>query len=115
MNNKRQAFTLVEIMIVVAIIGILCAIAIPSFLKTRETTFFNMCLNNLRHLNAAKDMFSIAAKKTAGLLPVWDDIQPYLKGHPTCPSLGTYEIDIVGVACHCTFHTNLIIKPEPAP
>ncbi len=115
MNNKRLAFTLVEIMIVVAIIGILCALAVPSFLKTRETTFSNMCLNNLRHLNAAKDMFSINAKKQAGFQPVWNDLQPYLKGHPACPSLGTYEIDIVGVACHCTFHTNLTSNPEPTP
>ena len=115
MNNKRQAFTLVEIMIVVAIIGILCAIAIPSFLKTRETTFSSMCLNNLRHLNAAKDMFSIDAKKTTGFQPLWSDIQPYLKGHPACPSLGTYELGTVGTACHCTFHTNLGNKQEQTP
>ena len=53
--NKKSGFTLVEIMIVVAIIGLLAAIAIPSFVKARNQSQTNACINNLRQMDAAKD------------------------------------------------------------
>ena len=54
MKKSNQGFTLVEIMIVVAIIGLLAAIAIPSFVKSRNTERTNACINNLRLIDAAK-------------------------------------------------------------
>ena len=53
-NTSRKAgFTLVEIMIVVAIIGLLAAIAIPNFVKARNTSQTNACINNLRQIEAS--------------------------------------------------------------
>jgi prepilin-type N-terminal cleavage/methylation domain-containing protein len=57
--RKKQGFTLVEIMIVVAIIGLLAAIAIPSFLKARESARRTACINNLRNIDGAKDQYAL--------------------------------------------------------
>ena len=62
----RKGFTLVEIMIVVAIIGLLAAIAIPSFIKARESSQTNACINNLRQIDAAKEQWALANKKVTG-------------------------------------------------
>ncbi len=56
---KKRAFTLVEIMIVVAIIGLLAAIAIPAFMRARTTSQQKGCLNNLRQIEAAKDQYAL--------------------------------------------------------
>jgi len=80
-TNKTAGFTLVEIMIVVAIIGLLAAIAIPNFVKARENAQLNSIFNNLRILEGAKDQWALENKKGTG-----DDVasvttvSDYLKG-----------------------------------
>ena len=59
MRKRSIGFTLVEIMIVVAIIGLLAAIAVPSFLKARDTARRTSCINNLRQIDGAKDQYAI--------------------------------------------------------
>lgn len=76
---RRKGFTLVEIMIVVAIIGLLAAIAIPSFLKARETAQKNACINNLRQLDSAKNQWAIETGQQSTATPVWTDVQVYIK------------------------------------
>ena len=93
----KKGFTLVEIMIVVAIIGLLAAIAIPSFMRARVTSQQNACINNLRQIESAKDQYALEAGLTNGSLVGTSDtvgfglIGPnanggYIKAFPTCPA-----------------------------
>jgi prepilin-type N-terminal cleavage/methylation domain-containing protein len=89
-NSTKQGFTLVEIMIVVAIIGMLAAIAIPNFVKSRTTSQQNACINNLRLIDSSKQQWALEQRKQSTDLPVGTDLQPYLgRGNngelPTCP------------------------------
>jgi prepilin-type N-terminal cleavage/methylation domain-containing protein len=95
-NNaaRKSGFTLVEIMIVVAIIGLLASIAIPNLNKARATAQTNVCINNLRTIAGAKDQWGMEQHKQTSDTPAGSDIQPYLgrtaNGElPACPNDGT--------------------------
>ena len=103
----KKGFTLVEIMIVVAIIGLLAAIAIPSFIKARESSQTNACINNLRQLDAAKEQWALANKKVTGDTVTDSEVNAYIKGGaPDCPAAGTYTYGVVGTdpTCSVTGH-----------
>jgi prepilin-type N-terminal cleavage/methylation domain-containing protein len=95
--NKRNecAFTLVEIMIVVAIIGLLAAIAIPNFVKSRATAQKNSCIANLKQIDGAVQQWALENKKVAtDTYSITDTtLLAYLKGSrlPECPSGGSYS------------------------
>lgn len=112
--RKSKGFTLVEIMIVVLIIGILLAIAVPNFIKARETSRTQTCIANLKQIDSAKEQFAMENKLDTGAAVAWTDLvngqTGYLKAQPSCPSGGTYTIDVVGTNPSCslsgspTFH-----------
>ena len=103
-KSLKAGFTLVEIMIVVAIIGLLAAIAIPNFVRARTTAQTNACINNLRQIDGAKQQWALENKKTPGAIPTAQDITPYLmRGvFPTCPAGGTYTLNAVNAAPTCS-------------
>ena len=79
LTTKHAGFTLVEIMIVVAIIALLAAIAVPNFLRSRKRSQATQVLEDLRMLASAADQYAIETNKTSGFSPVWSDIQNYVK------------------------------------
>ena len=87
MKMNRKGFTLVEIMIVVAIIGILAAIAIPNFIKSRKESQKNACLANMKQIFGAAEQWKLAGN--AGTPKVSDlykaDSTGFLKVNPKCP------------------------------
>ena len=100
-TNKTAGFTLVEIMIVVAIIGLLAAIAIPNFVKARETAQLNSIFNNLRIIEGAKDQWALENKKGTGDATSIVSISDYLKGGTVKPVVSeVYTTDVVGSPAH---------------
>ena len=77
-TSRSSAFTLVEIMIVVAIIGLLATIAIPNFMHARNSAQTNACINNLRQIDAAKQEWAMETGQKASAVPTSANIQPYL-------------------------------------
>ncbi|MDB6056868.1 MAG: type secretion system protein [Verrucomicrobiales bacterium] len=90
-TTKNAGFTLVEIMIVVAIIGMLAAIAIPNFVSARNKAQATTCVNNLRIIDDAKALWALEARKSSGDTPTGADLQSFIgRGSagqlPSCPN-----------------------------
>jgi prepilin-type N-terminal cleavage/methylation domain-containing protein len=103
-TSRKAGFTLVEIMIVVAIIGLLAAIAIPNFIRARATSQQNACINNLRQIDSAIQEWALETGQSNGAtVASVATVSAYIKLNsgnsvPTCPANGTYTTTTVGGA-----------------
>ena len=110
---SKAAFTLVEIMIVVAIIGLLAAIAIPNFVRARTTSQQNACINNLRQIDGAVQTWALENRKAPTDTYTLATIKPYLRldsngNIPACPASGSYLPGATvsnAPVCNITGHT----------
>jgi prepilin-type N-terminal cleavage/methylation domain-containing protein len=108
---RETGFTLVEIMITLAIIGLLAAIAIPNFVKARATSQATTCINNLRQIDSAAQQFALEQRKRTGQdINYPDDLTPYFRLNinnsiPPCPAGGIYDCSTVGTPPTCDLST----------
>jgi prepilin-type N-terminal cleavage/methylation domain-containing protein len=111
MKTRNPGFTLLEIMIVVAIIGMLAALAIPNFMKARTTSQKNACINNLRQIESGKEQWAMDAYKNSGDPVVTTAINEYMKNPPSCPGGGSYTYNTIGTDATCTRTADGHVQP----
>src|SRR6266478_1371836 len=87
--TAHAGFTLVEIMIVAAIIGLLAAIAVPNFVRARTQSQMNACINNLIKIDDAKQEWALDTRQATSPTPQFSDISDYMKSAVTCPAGGS--------------------------
>ena len=98
-------------MLVILIIGLLMAIAIPACLRARDTSTANTCMANLRQIQDAKQRWGFENGETGSATPTRGDLSPtYLKYYPECPSDGTYTIGSVDENATCSIGGTHVIE-----
>jgi prepilin-type N-terminal cleavage/methylation domain-containing protein len=111
--KPRQGFTLIEIMIVVAIIGLLAAIAIPSIKNSIDKARKTACATNQKTIDGAKRLWSLENRKPGDAVPTDGDLfgkDSYIEHKPGCPAGGAYALNAVDEKCTCSIPKHV---PEP--
>ena len=111
--KPRQGFTLIEIMIVVAIIALLAAIAIPNIKNAIDKARRTACAVNQKNIDGAKQRWSLENRTAAEAVPTDADLfgkHLYIEHKPDCPAGGAYALNAVDEKCTCS-----IPKHAPVP
>ncbi len=108
-TSTRGGFTLIEIMIVIAIIGLLMTVAVPNIVRARKKANERVCLMNIENIEGAKQLWATENRKSDKDTPTEDDLRIYLRDSkfPTCPSGGTYTINAVDAKATCSVHVSV--------
>lgn len=117
---SATGFTLIEIMIIVGIIGILIAIAVPSWVRARTLSQARVCQQNLKAIDEAKEMYALEEHLNAGAPVTWDDLwhpsdreQSYLHRFPVCPVQGEYAIHPISELPECSLGSEVFLDGNP--
>jgi prepilin-type N-terminal cleavage/methylation domain-containing protein len=106
-HSHKLGFTLVELMIVVGIIAMLIMIAVPGFMRYRESSQRTLCKQNVEKIEAAKQLWGLESGKAAGDTPLPDELygpNGYIRAKATCPGTGQdYLIKALGQTAQCQF------------
>ena len=98
--TSRKAFTFIELMIVLTIIGLLLAIGLPNFFTSSRASSKAICINDLKLIDAAADQWATDNNIQPGTVPSPEqeaEIYTYVRnGKPKCPSSGEYAIHAIG-------------------
>lgn len=101
--KRLRGFTLVEVMIVTAIIGVIAAIAIPNFVNARLRAHATACVANLKQIDNAIQMWVVDTGAADSAPVVWGNIVPdYIRTQPSCPTHGEYNISIANTSPTCS-------------
>jgi prepilin-type N-terminal cleavage/methylation domain-containing protein len=101
-SRLRGGFTLIEMMIVVLVISILLTIAVPNWMRARESARTRSCVSNMTKIANAKEQLAMEYRMSTGDAVDWADIVPaYIKDEPQCPTGGVYSIEPIGTNPDC--------------
>jgi prepilin-type N-terminal cleavage/methylation domain-containing protein len=124
---RKGGFTLVEIMIVISVIGIVVAIAAPTWLRQREITRGRSCQENLVKVSGAKEVYALEFKLSNGAPCTMQALyqppgttmpsgQGYMKAVVQCPSDGVYSVNAIGKDPTCSIGTSVLpFEPHLLP
>lgn len=105
LRQRKKAFTLVELLIVIAVLGFIIAIAFPTYSLVRENSQKTICINNLKQIQGAIERWALENGIPEGRQPDEEAVYNYIRGNaPRCPGGGEYIMEPIGSvpAVRCT-------------